>query len=167
MNLVKKISAKDVLGNVIEFAKAVEIGKTVTAYSVVGIVDSYVQGVGTYGEWTRFQGDIQAIVDSTGEVYRGSAVHMPEVLESVLISSLSKISDSNVKTNKRGERTYALPNEVEFAYVVTLTRVEDDDKGGIQYKWGVSPKTKVVENDKLSRLLSLLEGPAVEVKKAK
>lgn len=166
MKLVKKISAKDVLENINDIVKGMDVGTIQMAYSVAGIVSGFARGMSAFGEWTRFEGSIQAVNHITGEVVRGKGVHMPEVLESTLLEGITDTADKVESKSKKTETFFNIGTEIEFAYDVSIERLEDDDKGGISYKWHVSPKTEVATNDNLSHLTALLGSPETEVKAA-
>lgn len=166
MKLVKKITAKDVLENINDIVRAMEVGEIKLAYSVAGIVGGYAKGVSTYGEWTRFEGQIQAVNHLTGEVVRGKGVHMPDVLESTLLDGIADTAEKVESKSKKTETFFAIGADIEFAYDVSIERLEDEDNGGLSYKWHVNPKTEVSTNDNLSHLVALLGGPTVEPKKA-
>lgn len=141
MQLVKKISAKNILGNVVEVVKGMEIGDKILAFSVAGVANGIKTGVSTYGEWVAFTGTFQATNYLNEDVYRGSVVHPPEVLVDILREGLTA------------------HDTIEFAYEVSLERLEDDEKGAISYKYHTSPKTEVKESDELAHLTALLAPP--------
>lgn len=155
MNLVKKLSAKSILGNVIDVVKAMEVGTTQLAYSVVGICSGFEQGSSTFGEWTRFTGDLEATNYITGEVFRASKGHLPEVLQDAILAGIEANTEAKVKDGK-GITTARLKENIEFAYKVSVERKEDNEDGSISYEYKTEPLTEMTTNDNLSHLQKLL-----------
>lgn len=143
MKLTSKITAKDILGgSVAQLVKEIlEIGETKLFYAVAGKASSVKSGVSTFGEWNRFDGSITAINYITGECFRGKSVHVPEVLEDILIGGLTQ------------------HDEIEFAYEVSIERLGNKEDGGVSYKYHVDPKSEIKESDDLVHLTNLLTPP--------
>lgn len=156
MELKSKLSAKDILGNVLEIVKTLDIDQTVDAYSVAGTCDGYETGVSTYGEWIRFCGDVVGINYLSGEEKRAPAVHMPSVLEKVLMSGIADNAEVVGSKSTKTSTYYKLANRIEFAYKVSLTRNKDNDDNSVSYQYNVSPLTAVAPNDNLAHLTALL-----------
>ena len=160
VTLVKKISAKDIMGPVAKFVREnMEVGETLKCYGVAGKCSSIEEGTSNLGEWTRFVGEFQATNYVTGEVYRSGAVHVPSVLETHLKSGLEPMRDT-VKDLKNSTVT-SLTGEIEFAFIVSVLRNEDDEQtGGVSYEYITKPVTEIAKNDSIGHLTQLLEAPA-------
>lgn len=156
MKLLKKISAKDILGNVLDVVKGMEIGMTVEAFAVAGICSAYETGVSTYGSWTRFVGEFQGINYLTGEVCRAPKAHVPDVLESLIMEG---IRDSAEVINSKCTKTtqfFGLDSPLEFSFKVSITRLPDNEDNSISYQYITSPMVDVAPNDSISHLTKLI-----------
>lgn len=170
--LLKKIGASDILGQVAGVVRShMEVGQVIPAYSVAGVCNALETGVSSYGEWSRFIGDFNAINYVTGESFRSEKTHIPKVLEAVLLRDLEDMKGT-IKELQHSTVT-KLTSEIEFAFKVDLKRLQDDDKGGVSYEYITTPLTQIKENDRISHLTAMLppatklaaiEAPAPEVK---
>ncbi len=163
MQLVKKLSSASILGNINVIVKAMEIGATQLAYSVVGICSGYEQGVSQFGQWTRFTGDLQATNYLTEDVLRAPKAHIPDVLETVLLSGVAGNTEDGV-TDGKGITSFKLKESIEFAYKVSIERKEDNEDGSISYEYRTEPLTEIAASDNLSHLTKLLDAPKKETK---
>lgn len=159
MRIETKLSAAEILGNVIEIAKSLEVNESVQAYSVAGICEKYETGSSTYGEWTRFIGSFIAINYITGEEIQSGKAHIPSILEDILLSGIASTAKIEAQKEGKAGAIYKLSEPIEFAYVVSMKRLADDEKGGVNYKYLVEPKTEVKTNDQLGHLTALLPAP--------
>ena len=159
MRVENKLSAAEILGNVIQIAKSLEINESIQAYSVAGICEKYETGTSTFGEWTRFMGSFIAINYITGEEIQSGKAHIPNILEEILLSGIASTAKIEAQKEGKSGAVYKLAEPIEFAYVVSLKRLADDEKGGVNYKYQVEPKTEVKTNDQLGHLTSLLPPP--------
>lgn len=160
MKLIKKLSAKDILGPVVKLVKEqFKVNDQKMAYSVAGIATGYETGISTYGTWVRFIGDFQATNYLTNDVIRAGKAHIPDVLESALLASIAELNLEGVKKSAKGGdiTSYTLPSPIEFAYKVEIIRKEDNEDGSVSYEYITTPVTKVAENDRLGHLTALLE----------
>lgn len=159
MKLLKKITAKDVLGPVLAVVKAMEIDTMKEAYAVAGIATGYETGISTYGEWVRFIGDFQATNYVTGEICRAEKAHVPDVLQSAILSGIGEL-EGVVSSSEGGNITkYKLEQPIEFAFKVDITRNADKEDGAVSYEYITTPLTVMAENDSLSHLTNLLPAP--------
>lgn len=165
MKLLKKITAKDVLGPVIALVKELKIGVLTDAYAVAGIAKGYETGVSTYGEWVRFSGDFQATNYLTGEVCRAAKAHVPEVLQDAIMVGLGELEGVIQSTPGGNITKYQLNQPIEFAFKVAIRRNENNEDGSISYEYVTTPLVEMAENDSLSHLTKLLEAPKKEAPK--
>ena len=156
MKLTKKISAKEILGNVVDVVKEMEIGSIIEAYGVAGICKAYMTGISTFGEWVRLIGEFEAVNYVTGEQVRGSGVHVPDVLQEALFAAVGDKFVRNDKKCTKDNEYFELNAPIEFAFKVDIERLEDKENGAINYKYHTKPMTKVAENDGLSHLTKLI-----------
>ena len=164
MQLKTKLSAAEILGNVVDIVKNMDIGDKVQAYALGGLCEAYETGVSTFGEWIRFVGEMQALNYTTGEQVRATKAHIPEVLQDLLMAGIRDSAEIVASKATKTTQYYKLATPIEFSYKVDIIRMPDDEKEGIKYKYVVSPLTDVVENDKLQHLTSLF--PAQTAPKA-
>ena len=156
VTLVNKISAADLLGKVAKFVREnIEVGERQKAFGVAGVCEAIETGASTYGEWTRFVGDFQAVNYTTGEIYRSERAHVPTVLSAILERDLGALKTGEVKENKHSS-TYPLSSSAEFAFSVDILRNPDDENGAVSYEYITTPKTEIAANDRISHLTGLL-----------
>lgn len=167
MQLLNKLSAKDILGNVMDVVKDMEIDETKEAFAVAGICGAYETGVSTYGDWVRFVGDFQGINYLSGEPCRAPKAHIPDILEQVLLEGLKETAEIVAEKCTKTGKYFKLESDIEFSYKVSVKRLADKEDGGASYKYIVTPMTEVAANDKLSHLTALIEPPKEEVKEEK
>ena len=170
VTLVNKISAADLLGKVGKFVREnIEVGERCKAFGVAGVCEAIETGTSTFGEWTRYVGDFQAVNYVTGDVYRSERAHVPTVLSAILERDLGALKTGEVKENKHSS-TYPLSTSAEFAFSVDIVRNPDDEESGaVSYEYVTTPKTQIAANDRISHLTGLLgvETPtALEAKPA-
>lgn len=141
MQLVKKLGAKQILGNVKKTVaeNCAKDGDTFRAYSIAGICNGIKTGTGTYGQWTAFQGKMEATNYASGEAFAAVQCFIPEPLQSMLLDALEKT------------------DTVEFAFSVHVKRRDDLKEG---YEYIVEPHMKAQEADPLAALRALLPAPA-------
>lgn len=156
MKLLKKISAKDILGNVLDVVKGMEIGTTAEAFAVAGICSAYETGVSTYGSWTRFVGEFQGINYLTGEVCRAPKAHVPEVLESLIMEGIRDRSEVINSKCTKTTQFFGLDSPLEFSFKVSITRLPDNEDNSISYQYVTSPMVDVAPNDSISHLTKLI-----------
>lgn len=162
--LLKKISAKDVLGNVTDIVRGMVIGETIDAYAVAGKCEGYEKGLSTFGEWIRFIGDFSVINYVTGESLRGAGCHVPNLLEGIIMNGVAEKAEVVASKCTKTSQYFKLGDAIEFAYKVGLTRLVDDvQTGGISYKYKVMPLTELATNDSIAHLTKLLPPPKQKV----
>lgn len=156
MSLIKKISAKTVLGNIVQIVAALEVGETVEGYAVAGHCEGFETGMSTYGEWRRFVGDFHVTNYITGEVNRAPSCHVPELLDNILYNSIKDSVSIDASRATKTTKYYGLSSPIEFAFKVDIKRAPDDENEGIKYEYLVTPLTAVATNDSLQHLVNLI-----------
>ena len=134
--IIKKISAKTVLGNV----KTLDEGKLMT---VIGIASGTKGGESNFGSWECLTGSFQAIRHSDGQQFNSGVCFLPDVGHDLVAGQVHMEENSSV----------------EFAFDI-LKKNDADVAAG--YIYSVVPLIKVnPEEDPLSRLLAkALPAPA-------
>lgn len=144
--LLKKLSAKHIIGNVKEFvAKIDKDGGELEAYRVFGKIVGIRSGQSTFGDWIMFKGQIEAI-SYDGETFRATEVAIQEPMQTMLQSALAE------------------HDSVEFAMVVSVKRRDDLEVG---YEYIVSPLVEAQEDDALAHLRQAALPPAEKPNKRK
>jgi hypothetical protein len=140
MKLVKKLSAKQILGNVAKVIadSNIEVDQEIELYSLLGVCKGIKTGISTYGNWTSFEGNMEAVNFVTGEIFSSSTCFIPEPLNTILIDALEK-------------------NEtIEFSFKVHAKRLANDPQtGAISYEYIVEPIKAAQETDPLKHLRDL------------
>lgn len=153
MQLIKKLGSKQILGNVGGFVREKlhndhnADGETVKAYTMFGIASGVKTGASTYGEWTAFTGQMEAVNHFTGENFAASQAFVPEPLQTMMVGTLRE-NDS-----------------IEFAFTVSVKRRDDLERG---YEYIVEPLVQAQQADPLAHLkkaaLEKIADLAIEVK---
>lgn len=159
MQLLKKLSAKEILGPVHTIVAEMAVGDVKDAYAVAGTCNAYETGTSTFGDWTRFVGDLQGVNYITGEVMRAPKAHVPDTLEAVFLTGIAEHSTVVGEKCTKNTKFYELDKAIEFAYQVRIERLEDKDDGAISYKYICVPKTEIKQNDGIAHLTRLISPP--------
>lgn len=132
-SLLKKMSAKAIVGNVKEVAKSIEHdGDKTPLYNVYGICTGIETGEHqTNGPWIGFKGSFGAINLVTGEEFSATKCFLPDPMPGLLENAM-RDNDS-----------------VEFALEVALKRRDDLAVG---YEYMVTPLIDAQEADPLAHL---------------
>jgi hypothetical protein len=95
MSLLKKITAKTVLGDVkkIAFGDDKQLEKGFPAMRVLGVVRNVQTGTSDYGDWVKFKGSFKATNLLTGEEFNSSALMLPEVASDLLDTAIQSVGD--------------------------------------------------------------------------
>ena len=123
-DLLKKISAKQVVGNVKKVVadSLKNDGDKMDLYNVIGIATGVKTGETDYGPWIAFTGQFEATNIETGEVFQSGKCHMPEPLDQMIHDVIvQKDTDGNPAVES-----------VQFAYTVGVKR-RDDLQVGYEY----------------------------------
>lgn len=155
MQIVKKLSAKTIIGNVLgaftvdEKTKQPVIGELVALFQVVGIAVTIKTGTSTYGDWQSFKGTFEATNLLTGEVFRAGELFLPEVAENMLVGPVTQ------------------HGEVQFGFEIGARSVKDRTNDQIvKYEFTCKPLLDTAENDPLEALKAQLPALQLEAPKA-
>lgn len=137
VTMLKKLGAKQILGDIKNVAAnyCAKDGDAVDAYSIFGTCNGIKTGASTYGEWTAFIGQMEAINHSTGEHFAAVQCFIPEPLQSIIKGALT-VNDN-----------------VEFAFTVKVKRRDDLKEG---YEYLVVPHKQATEADPLEKLRAMV-----------
>lgn len=138
MNLLSKISAKGVMGNVIgqkavitaELAKGEKYG-----FRIVGLVKSTFSVVTQFGDSTGFKGTFEAVNIRTGEAFRAGKCFLPTIATDLLESAVDGMGEDQT--------------ELRFGFEIGLI---PSDKGSTGYEFTVKPLIDTTENDPVAEL---------------
>lgn len=148
-NLVSKISAKTIMGNVKQLVPKDDVvegkvtvdrnGQSVDLLRVVGFATGTVVGESNFGPWLAFKGTFSATRLDTGEIFRSGKLFLPDTA-SDLLAGMVQSSDG----------------AVEFAFDIGVKR---DDEAQIGYVYTVKPLLEIAENDPVAMLMARLSAP--------
>lgn len=134
--MLKKLGAKQILGDVKGVAKSLaKEGDKCQAYSIYGTANGIKTGVSTYGDWTAFTGQMEAVNHITGEAFQAVQCFIPEPLQSLLKCALEQ------------------NDAIEFAFTVEVVRRDELKEG---YEYNVVPHKQVSEADPLEKVRALI-----------
>lgn len=144
---VKKLGAKQILGTVkaVVNTMCAKDGDKYAAYSIFGYTDGVRRGTGAHGEFTAFQGEMEATNFVTDERFIANEAFIPEPLSTMLVNALHE-----------GER-------VEFAFTVYVKRRDELPMG---YEYLVTPHKQISEADPLAHLRKLIPNTAQKALRA-
>jgi len=153
MALVKKISAKSIIGDVKKLVKTRENGDVIPLMNAYGRATGFKTGNTDFGAWTAFTGNFEAVSLVTGEEFQGRQIFLVEPLQGMLMDQL------------------ASAESVDFAYTLSVVVNESLPMG---YEYRINPITEIKRSDELESLRQLagkpsllqLAAPEVEPKKA-
>lgn len=131
---IKKLSVKEVIGDVKKILRGIENDKDgVDLYLLGGVATGFSTGTGTYGDWTKIQGDFlcHSLID--GRRFSAPACFVQEPVQGYLLNALSNAT------------------EVEFTVKVRLMR---DDSVAIGYTYILTPVLNAEQTDKLEKVRS-------------
>lgn len=137
VTMLKKLGAKQVLGNIKAITNTMceKDGDTCKAYTIFGQSNGVKTGVGTYGTWYAFQGQMEAINHVSGERFAAIQCFIPEPIQSMLLDALKD------------------HEQIEFAFTVSVKRRDDLKEG---YEYLVTPHKETRESDPLANLRGLI-----------
>ena len=134
MQLIKKISAKTVCGDVRKVVKSKEAGwKKEELFRVFGIANKIKTGDGDNGPWSAAEGQFKAVCSETGEEFAAGVCFLPDVAQNMV---------NAIVTNAEGQ-------SVEFGFIIYVTEAPDSMTG---YTYAAEPLIKPTEDDPLERL---------------
>lgn len=151
VNIVKKLSAKVLVGNVKSYVKDLQEGQSLDIFRVVGIARKIKTGISNFGEWESLMGEFVAeplVGAKAGQRFRTGQMFLPDVALNLIAPV---VGNGN--------------NGVELAFVVNIEANEDSATGYIySCQFLVEPES----SDPLEALMAkALPAPAKEEKSAK
>lgn len=141
-NLIKKISAKTIVGNLSAPEKATPL------YTVIGIANGIKTGNSTYGEWLALTGRFEAVNIETGEAYVAPQVFLPEPMQGLIAATVRTPDDIGNTPS------------VKFAVEVGFKPA----KSVLGYEYTVRELIDAEENDPLADLRKALPAPKAKGK---
>lgn len=152
MQLVGKLSAKSVIGNIKKHIprdseKEILIGEEKVLFRVYGNIEGFKVGETNFGEFTEFQGNFEAVAIDTGEVFRSAKCFLPSIAEALLLPVVK--NPDNV-------------GGVRFAFDIGIKGSAKE----VGYEYTVRPIVEMTEADPLAALRSslppMLEAPKTD-----
>lgn len=114
-------------------------------YSIAGTAIGVKKGEGSYGPWTRFNGEFIAM-SPEGEIVQGAACFLPEPMQSQIEAALS----------------HADSKGVEFAIEIWIRPPTDDEN--VKYVYVTKPVVKLQESSRTKHLLEQMTNKMKERK---
>ena len=136
-SLIKKISAKTVVGTVTAPEKATPL------YTVMGIANGIKSGQSTYGEWIALTGQFEAMNLETGESVAAPQCFLPDPLQGMIVAKIRTPDDNGVTPSVR------------FAVEIGIKPA----KSTLGYEYTVRELVDAQENDPLADLRKALPAP--------
>lgn len=148
VNAVKKLSAKTIVGDVKKLVRSGELKSGTVLYRVLGIADGIRTGESTYGAWTAFSGDFEAINMLTGEVSRGPQFFADKSFTDALLSRMNANPGAAVEFALEVALEVSDDYPMGFAYV-TRPIVENahDRLGALRQRFAALPAPDVKPKD--------------------
>lgn len=123
--LIKKISAKTVVGRVTAPEKAMGL------FTVVGIANGTRTGNSAYGDWIALTGQFEATNMETGEAFAAPQVFLPEPLQGMIAAQVrTPDKDGNTPSVQFGVEVGVKPADNSFGFEYTvkeIVNVEQND----------------------------------------
>lgn len=122
---------------------------------IYGSARNYLVGTSTYGEFTKFRGDFEAVNLATGESYRSQNLLLPDIAAGLLVSALHAAGAKHGTT--KTATTPENPGEpatapVEFAIEIGVRKTASDKPGGRGYEFTLRPLVETRDSDPLAAL---------------
>jgi hypothetical protein len=162
MQLVKKLSAKSVIGNILALfprettvvdgkeIKKIVLGTEIDLLRVIGVARGIKRGTTNFGEWTAFKGQFEGVRLDDGEIFRSSDLFLPEVATDMLVPVVMEHGEEGVQ----------------FAFTIGARAVADRAAPEIvKYEFICKPLVEVSQTDPLEAFKNTL--PALPAPKAK
>lgn len=141
-----------------------------TVAHVYGSARNYVIGSSTYGEYTKFRGDFEAVNLSSGESYRSGNLLLPDVAADLLASALHAAGAKHGRAKSPGidgdDGEDALA-PIEFAVEIGIRPKTSDKPGGMPYEWTVRPLIEARDSDPLVSMRDKVKALSAPVDDAK
>jgi len=132
--LLKKISAKTLVGDVKKLIAGHATGTKLDLFTIMGVSSGVESGSSTYGDWVAFKGKFEATNLETGEVSLAPKCFLPEPLQSMTVEALRE------------------HGTVEFAIVVGVLVNTELPMG---YEYTCNPLHEIKQSDDLAHLRAL------------
>lgn len=142
MNILGKMQAKGIVGPVHKLITDQDEGTRIDLFKVAGIAREMKKGESTFGEYTGFKGDFQAVTPE-GEKFRSGECYLPNAATAIVENGL-----------------LAETGDVQFCFDIGI-QVITDDKGNPDYVYTVGIDQEPQESDPVA---ALLEAPAKKKK---
>lgn len=137
--LVKKITARDVLGVIKSYVREHGAGKKdgdiIDGFTIIGQCMGHTTGESSYGPWIKLKGRFRATNKITGDVFNSAACMLPDEAQDPLLAVL-QIDGAQ---------------SVDMAFDIDL---KIDDSAAVGYVYVVTPLMQPAEDDPLERLAS-------------
>ncbi len=125
---------------------------------IFGRAERVNEGSTTYGIFHKYKGTFEAVNLKTGEVYRSSALLLPEIADGILLpemlargATLGK--EKTAKTpEETGEPVSKDAQPVDFALAIGVVPQESKDESGRGYQYSVRPLMEATTADPLASL---------------
>ena len=138
---------------------------------IYGTARRFLIGTTTYGDYTKFQGDFEAVNTSNGETFRSNSLVLPELVEKMLVAALlaegakaGKVKTQNTPEVAGGEAQAP----VEFAFAIGVRKTETKE-GSVSrgYEYTIRPLIQLKGADPLAHLRDQVKAlPAPNAKPA-
>lgn len=147
MQLVKKITCRDVMGNMKEIIResGKKNGEKVGLFTIIGQVIGFTTGESQYGPWVKLKGRFRATNVLTGEVFTSSVAMLPDEATDPILAALTLDDVSSVDCG--------------FDIAAKI-----DDTTAVGYQYVVTPLMKPAEDDPLERLNRQIQTGQIEHK---
>ena len=130
MNIINKMSAKTIVGQVKKFVPKDDT--PIDLFTVYGIATGSKTGQSTFGEWSSITGNFRAVRTFDGEEFQGPNLFLPNMAQQMVLDALAQNGVTNV----------------EIAFIVGI-KANDSEQG---YEYTVKPLIETSENDPLAAL---------------
>lgn len=100
------------------------VQKMATLATIYGIAQRYKIGTSNYGEFTKFQGDFEAVRVADGETFRSAALLLPPIIGDMLRATVDKADDTGVQF---GVEIGVKPSDVPIGYEYSVKPVFKTD----------------------------------------
>ena len=142
MALVKKISAKTIVGDVKRLCKDIDNAVVINLANFYGRASGFKTGSSDFGNWTAFTGSFEAVNLQTGEEFQARQMFLVEPLQGMLLDQLAN-SES-----------------VDFACTLAVVV---NDKLPTGYEYRVTPITEIKRSDELESLRNMAGLPSLKL----
>lgn len=140
-NILRKISAKNVVGDIKKMVAADQIKKETVVMRVLGVAHATTTGASSFGDWMAFKGRFKATNTLTGEEFSSGKCFLPSIASEIVETALALRTD------------HTLP--VEFAMDITVV---PDSTVAVGYQYGVQQVFEAAPDDVLDRLTRDADG---------